>query len=141
MTLTDSISIYFNNPAIDPLGKKEVVGKIRFLERHVEINWRLKGSVFTGGQGETETIDFPYSEVESVELKKKWFKVREIILRVGNPQIIQSIPSLEIGKLCLVIDDRSMQEVKKLARLIDFKKSEFILDEYEKRINFIKESE
>ena len=43
-----------------------------------------------------------------------------------------------MGKMVLHIDDRSREEAKKLADLIDFKRSMFILDEHETRLKAMK---
>lgn len=139
--MIDPINIYFSIPATDHLGKNLVTGKVRFLETSVELTWRLAGSVFTGGKGEMKTIDIPYGEVESVEVEKGWFTIKKIILRIGNPKLVKEMPNIEMGKMCLVIDKRSKQEIPKLSSLIDFKKSEFILDQHEKRLKMLKESE
>lgn len=135
----DPVNIHFNIPATDPLGKDEVLGKLRFLPDHVALSWRLKGSVFKGGKGEMTTIDLPYGEIEHAELVKKWFKVRQIILRIASPELVQDIPAVDMGKMTLTIDARSREEAKKLAGLIDFKRSMFILDDHEKRLKAMKD--
>ena len=60
--------------------------------------------------------------------------MRQIILRIANPELVQDIPGVDMGKMTLDIDDRSRQEAKKLIGLIDFKRSMFILDDHEKRL-------
>lgn len=134
MISIDPVNIHFCIPASDPLGKQEVLGKLRFLPDHVALSWRMKGSVFKGGKGELTTIDLPYGEIEHVELVKKWFKIRQIILRISNPELVKDIPGVDMGKMTLDIDDRSRDEAKKLTGLIDFKRSMFILDEHENRL-------
>ncbi len=135
----DPVNIHFNIPATDPLGKKKVLGKLRFLTDHVVLSWRLKGSVFRGGKGEMANIELPYGEIEHVELVKKWFKVRSIILRIANPEIVKDIPSVDMGKMVLRIDARSRQEALKLEGVIDFKRSMFILDDHEQRLKSMRE--
>ena len=134
MLTIDPVHIQFTIPAQDPLGREEVLGKVRFLPDHVEINWRLKGNVFVGGKGEMHTIDVPYGEIEHVELVKKWWKLRRIILRISDPSLVKEIPGVELGKMTLEIDKRSREEAKKLEGLIDFKRSVFLLDEHESRL-------
>lgn len=135
----DPVNIHFHIPATDPLGKEEVLGKLRFLPDHVALSWRLKGSVFKGGKGEMTSIDLPYSEIEHVELVKKWFKIRQIVLRVSSPELVKDIPAVDMGKMILRIDARSREESKKLLGLIDFKRSMFILDDHEQRLKAMKE--
>ena len=140
MISIDPVNIHFNIPATDPLGREEVLGKLRFLPEHVTLSWRLKGSVFKGGKGEMTTINLPYGEIEHVELVKKWFKIRQIILRIDTPELVKDIPGVDMGKMVLHIDQRSRQEAGKLSDLIDFKRSMFILDEHDKRLKSVRES-
>lgn len=130
----DPVHIHFHIPAADPLGKEEVLGKLRFLAEHIEIDWRLRGSVFTGGKGELQTITVPYTEVEHVELVKRWFKIRRLVFRIATPSIVKDIPGVDMGKMVLEIDDRSREEARKLRPLIDFNKSIFLLDAHDRRL-------
>ena len=134
MISIEPVNIHFSIPASDPLGRQAVLGKLRFMPECVALSWRLKGNVFRGGKSEMITIDLPYGEIEHVELIKKWFRVRQIILRIANPELVQDIPGVDMGKMTLQIDERSRQEAKKLNGLIDFKRSIFILDDHEKRL-------
>jgi len=100
----DPVNIYFTIPATDPLGKNTVIGKIRFLSDHVELSWRMQGSVF-------------------------------------DPQLVKDIPEIHMGKMTLMVDKKSKSEAKKLSQLIDFKRSEFILDAHEQRLKAIREED
>ncbi len=131
---TEPISLWFFIPAADPLGREEVHGKLRFLPDHVELHWRMKGNVFRGGDGGMTCIELPYGEIEHVELVKRWWRIRRIILRIGNPALVSGIPGVPMGKMELHVDDRSRQEARKLASLIDFRRSIFLLDEQTKRL-------
>lgn len=99
----------------------------------------MKGSVFQGGKGNLTTIDLPYGEIDHVEIVKKWFKIRRIILRISSPELVKDIPGVDMGKMILHIDERSRDEAKKLTGLIDFKRSMFILDDHEKRLKSMRE--
>ena len=134
MFTIDPVHIQFRSPARDPLGREEVLGKIRFLTGHVEINWRLKGNVFVGGKGEMRSVEIPYKEIEHVELVKKWWRLRRLVLRISDPALVKEIPGVELGKMNLEIDARSREEAMKLGGIIDFKRSVFLLDEQEKRL-------
>ncbi len=133
--LTDSLAIQFHIPARDPLGRREVLGKLRFLPKKVELSWCISGNVFTGGNSEMTITEIPYPEIEHVELVKKWFKIRRIIFRVSDPALVHGIPGVEMGKMTLEIDERSRSEAKKLEPLIDFQKSMFILDTHQQRLD------
>lgn len=134
MLSIDPVHIQFHIPARDPLGREEVLGKVRFLPEKVEINWRLKGNVFVGGKGKMHTVDVPYSQIEHVELQRRWWRHRRIVLRISDPSLVKEIPGIEMGKMVLEIDKRSRQEAGKLEGLIDFQRSVFLLDEHQKRL-------
>jgi hypothetical protein len=137
----DPVHIQFHIPAQDPLGREEVLGKIRFLPAHVEFNWRLKGNVFVGGKGEMHTLTVPYGEFEHVELIRKWWRLRRLVLHISNPALVEEIPGVELGKMTLEIDERSREEAKKIASLIDFKRSVFLLDEHDQRLAAMSDEE
>ncbi len=139
MISIDPVNIHFSIPATDPLGRQEVLGKLRFLPDHVALSWRMKGSVFRGGKGEMNTIELPYGEIEHVEVIKQWFRIRRIILRISNPELVKDIPGVDMGKMVLHIDTRSRAEARKLSGLIDFKRSLFILDDHEQRLKAMRE--
>lgn len=134
MISIEPVNIHFSIPAADPLGKQAVLGKLRFMPQHVALSWRLKGSVFKGGKSEMLTIELLYGEIDHVELVKKWFRIRLLVLRIADPERVKGIPGVDMGKMVLHIDQRSRQEAKKLLGLIDFRKSMFILDEHEARL-------
>lgn len=134
MIESEPISLWFSIPATDPLGREEVHGKLRFLADHVELHWRMKGNVFRSGEDEMARIDLPYGEIEHVELVKRWWRIRSIILRIGNPALVAAIPGVAMGKMELHIDARSREEVGRLSSLIDFRRSIFLLDEQTRRL-------
>ena len=131
---SDPLAIHFHIPATDPLGRETIFGKLRFFPDRVELSWRLKGNVFRGGKGEMEVINLPYGEIEQVELVKRWFKIRTLVLRVSDASLVEAIPGVQMGKMSLEIDDQSRKEVKKLEPLIDYQKSVFILDAQDERL-------
>ncbi|NWK55231.1 hypothetical protein HW115_06390 [Verrucomicrobiaceae bacterium N1E253] len=140
MVSIEPVNIHFSIPATDPLGREAVLGKLRFMPDRVALSWRLKGNVFRGGKSEMLTIDLPYGQIDHVELVKKWFRIRSLVLRIADPSLVKDIPGVDMGKMVLEIDDRSRQEAKKLAGLIDFKRSMFILDEHETRLASMRDS-
>ena len=132
----EPLSIWFHMPAPDPLGRDEVLGKLRFLPDLVELHWRLKGNVFRNADMDMQCIALPYGEIESVEIVKRWWKIRQLILRIGTPTWVNAIPAAEMGKLILHIDERSALDAKKLHSIIDFRRSCFLLDESTKRLQW-----
>lgn len=139
MIEAEPLSIHFFIPAKDSLGRNEVRGKLRFLPELVELHWRLKGNVFRGGEGEMKTVELPYGQIESVELVKRWWRVRQLVLRVDDPTLVAGIPGVDMGKMVLEIDDKSRGDAPKLSSLIDFRRSIFLLDEQTERLKAMRE--
>lgn len=137
----DTVSIQFDIPAHDHLGLNHVEGKVRFMSEKVEIDWRVKGNVFRGGNAPVKTITLSYQEIEHVEIRKKWWRIHDIVLRIGNPALVEEIPGVEMGKMVLKIDKRSREEAHRLTDYIDYKKSIFILDAQNQRIKALRESD
>ena len=138
MLAEEYLSIWFTIPAPDPLGRDEVMGKLRFLPEAIELHWKLRGNVFRNASNETQmqTITLPYAEIESMELHKKWWCIRSLTLNIGKPSQIAKIPPSEIEKLTLLIDERSANDAKKLTTLIDLRRSIFLLDETTRRLKW-----
>ena len=126
--------MWFSLPATDPLGREEVAGKLRFQAKHVELHWRLKGNLFRADDEVMAKIELPYGEIEHVDLVKRWWRIRTIVLRIGDPSLVAEIPGVAMGKLELHVDERSRLEAKRLASFIDFRRSIFLLDEQTKRL-------
>lgn len=137
----DEISINFTIPATDPLGKNAVVGKVRFLADKVEINSRYQGNVFRGGEEKLVSVDLTYADVEKAEVVSGWFRVKKLVLHVGNPDLVKELPGMLMGKLEMHIEKNSGEEAKKLKNIIDYKRSEFILDSHEARLQAMREKD
>jgi hypothetical protein len=71
-----------------------------------------------------------------VELVKKWWSIRGIVLRLGNPTLVAAIPGAEMGKMVVIIDERSALDAKKLSSIIDFRRSIFLLDDTSRRLKW-----
>ena len=111
---TDPINLHFTIPATDHLGKKEVQGQLRFHADHIDLHWRLKGNVFTGGPSEMTLITIPYPSVAEVDLKQKWLRPSVLLLRLEDPSLVAEVPNIEVGRMLLTIDKQSKAQ-KKLA--------------------------
>lgn len=131
---SDPINLHFSIPATDHLGREEVQGQLRFHADHIDLHWRLKGNVFTGGPGDMKLIEIPYPAVAEVTMKRRWFRPAELILRLENPELVSEIPGIEVGRMTLLIDPKSKEEVQKVHNLIDYRRSSFLLDETNERL-------
>ncbi|MBK1832860.1 hypothetical protein [Roseibacillus ishigakijimensis] len=140
MFANQPINLHFTIPATDALGREEVEGQLRFHAENLDLHWRLKGNVFTGGAGEMTTIAIPYPAVAEVRLHKRWFRPSELILRVEDPSLVAAIPGSEVGRLVMQVQDQSKDALKNVNELIDYRRSVFLLDETNKRLEVLRES-
>ena len=132
---SEPISLHFNIPASDHLGREEVQGQLRFHADHIDLHWRLKGNVFTGGAGEMKLIEIPYPAVAEVTMKRRWFRPSELTLRLDSPELVAEVPGIEVGKMTLHIEPQSKEALGKVHDLIDYRRSMFVLDETNKRLD------
>ena len=136
---SDPINLHFHIPATDHLGREEVQGQLHFQADHIDLHWRLKGNVFTGGAGEMSHITIPYPSVAEVTMKQRWFRPIELIIRLDQPELVTDIPGVEVGRMTLLIDAQSKEAVKKVHNLIDYRRSLFQLDETNKRLDAMRD--
>lgn len=136
---SDPVNLHFTIPAKDHLGREEIQGQLRFHAEHIDLHWRRKGNVFTGGPGEMTLVEVPYPAVAEVSLRRKWFRPAELTLRLEDPSLTSEIPGIEVGLMTLLIDPGSKLQIEKLNDLIDFRRSIFLLDESTKRLAAMRE--
>lgn len=136
---TAPLSLHFRIPATDHLGREAVQGQLHFSAEKIDLHWRLEGNVFTGGSGEMTLIEIPYQTVSEVQLKKRWFRPTQLILRLDTPELVAKIPGTAVGLLTLELNADSKIEVEKLNNLIDFRRSIFLLDETDKRLSAMRD--
>lgn len=132
---SEPINLHFHIPPSDHLGREEVQGQLRFHADHIDLHWRLKGNVFTGGPGDMSLIEIPYPAVAEVTMTRRWFRPAQLILRLEDPELVAAVPGIEVGRMMLTIDPQSKDAVKKVHDLIDYRRSLFILDETTKRLD------
>ena len=129
LELSSPINLDFILPAMDPLGREQVEGKLRFLPDRCELHWALSANVFRGGKGEHAVIVLPYGEIQEVALQRRWLRATRMSFRVNNPVLVREVPGIVMGHMTFEIDKRSQVEVKRLQAYIDFKRSLFLFQQ------------
>jgi hypothetical protein len=137
----EPISLPFTIPARDHLGREEVEGILRFQPETVDFHWRLKGNVFVGSDNEMQRIEIPYHAVKEVKVKKPWFRAPELTLQLEDPTPVAKVPNVEVGRLVLILNKDSKVETEKLNNFIDYRRSVFLLDETNKRLGAMRDSD
>lgn len=84
-------------------------------------------------------IEIPYPSVAEVGMKRRWFRPAELTLRLEDPELVADIPGIEVGRMVLLIDPKFKAEVNKVHDLIDYRRSVFLLDETNKRLESLRE--
>ena len=136
---SEPINLHFTIPATDHLGREEVQGQLRFHAQHIDLHWRLKGNVFTGGPGDMTLIEIPYKVVAEVKLNRRWFRPTELIMRLEDPTLVKDIPGVEVGRLALQVQAEGKDAIKQVQNLIDFRRSLFLIDSTNKRLEAMRE--
>jgi len=136
--LDQIIHLEFTIPPTDALGRELVMGKLRFLPKNAELHWRLADNVFRGGKDELKSVTLPYSQIDAVNLDKKWLRPSKISLHISDPALVADIPGVEMGKITFQIEKNSEAEVKKLKEYIDFKRSIFLFEQHDAYLDEIK---
>lgn len=80
-------------------------------------------------------IKVPYPAVAEVSLKRRWLRPTELTLRLEDPELVSEIPGIEVGRMVLQIEAQSKEAIGKVTDLIDFRRSLFLLDETNKRLD------
>lgn len=130
----EPVNLEFHIPATDPLGKEEVFGRIRFCSNECRLYWNPLQSVFRDSGNEMQCIKLSYEVIDSVKVEKKWFSAPRVCFRVSQPELVNEIPGVKLGNIKCLIDKRSLGEFKRLKRYVDFKKSLFLFEQSNTRL-------
>ena len=126
------LSIYFDNPATDPLGYEQVEGKLVCGPDQVTLSFKVKDRAFR--KSKTEKLEFPYGEVESVSYKSHFFGPKILTLRTRGTDKLDQFPGADVGRVRLHVTQTSRDEAKKAAEYVDYQQSEAYLQEQDDRL-------
>jgi hypothetical protein len=132
LTVFDELSVSFENPAGDAMGYDAVEGKLLCRATEVLLQFKQKDRAFR--KNPLQSTSFEYREVESVEYVSGWFQPKRLILRTVAAAKLEGFPGAGIGSVDLYITGDSVSAAKRVAGLIDYKKSEIRLADSESRI-------
>ena len=129
----DELSIDFENLATDALGYEHVLGKLRCLREGMELYFDEKDRAFR----ETPPVErcFPHFQVDSIEVRKRWFRKMDLILRTKDPALLEGFPGGEVGCVTLQVKRRSRKDAERMASLVAYYKSEADLAASQDRLN------
>lgn len=131
--MIDELSIYFDNPATDPLGHEAVAGKILCTEKAVEIHFKQKDRAFKNFR--SKTIYLSYADVETARYEAKFFGPKTLVLTIRKSGNLSEFPGADVSRLELHVCKDSRSNAKKVAEYIGFRQSEAYLEESDRRLN------
>ncbi len=123
--MTEEVSIYFDNPATDPLGHEHVEGRLFFGEQGISLDFKVKDRAFR--KGEAGSIAFGYEDIESIRFTRRFLGPRILTLGLRSAVILEPFPGAEVGKARLHVTSASGEEAKKVESLVEYRKSEAYL--------------
>lgn len=129
----EEISIAFENPATDPMGFGAVTGKLTCLRDSVRLQFKEKDRAFR--KNETRVIDFEYVEVENAEVESRWFRPARFVLETRALSKLDGFPGSQVGRVEMWIGKSVVPTARKIIGLIEFRRSEQILQESEGRLD------
>lgn len=133
----EPITIYFEIPATDAMGREHVEGKIRGLDDEVLLHWKVRERTFTRGKHPTHRISLRYHEIEDIAFQGSWlfFRPGRLIFRVCDPAKLEGMPGVDVGHCVLEVARKSRGDARRLAKFLNYKVSEFRRERSEQRLN------
>lgn len=80
------------------------------------------------------SVTFAYAEIESIQFLSKWFQPKRIVLRTITTEKLEEFPGARVGEVELFVRKESIPQAKRVAELVEFRKSEARLEKAEMRI-------
>jgi hypothetical protein len=131
--LREEISIYFENPATDPLGHETVEGKLFCNRIGVSLRFKQKDRAFR--KNDSIVIELEYTEVESMEYTARFFGPKFLTLRTRGTDKLKSFPGAEVEKVKLHVIRGSRDAAKKASNFVEYRQSEAFLKEQDDRLS------
>ena len=132
----EPISIPFDIPATDPMGKEHVEGKIRGEDDRVLLHWKIRERTFTKGTHKLHEIDLAYHEIHEVSFEKKfWSRKCELHFRVLDPVVLEGMPGVHVGRCVFEIEKEARRDAERLAKFLEYKVSEYRREQSEARLS------
>lgn len=131
--MRDELSVYFENPATDPMGYDHVEGRLFCGRDRVELQYKRRDRAFR--KAEPKTIAFGYGEVDRVQFDSGWFRPDVLLFQSRSPEKLEEFPGADVGRVELRVKTGSKREAKKAAAFIEYRQSEAYLRESEQRLD------
>lgn len=131
--MRDEISIFFKNPATDPLGKLAVEGKLLCTEENVVLRYKQLDRAFK--KNEPEKIEFSYAEIESMTYRSKFLGPKILTVCTRGTDKLKSVPGAEVAQIELHVLKESRDEAERIADYVEYRQSEAYLRERDESLS------
>ena len=131
--MRDELSIFFENPASDPLGKEIVEGKVLCDDDQLSIRYKQKDRAFKKNQ--PKVLEFSYAEIESVSYKSKLFGPKILTICTRGTDKLKAFPGAEVAMVNLHVVKGYRDQAEQMADFIEYHQSEAYLKERESRLS------
>ncbi len=128
----EELSINFEIPARDPLGREHVEGKLRCLETAVSLQFKIRDRTFH--RSEPKEIEFSYGDIANFEYTGGWFAPKRLVLSTSDAEILHQLPGAEMGKVELFVSKDSRKDARKAAKLVEFQRSQSWVEKRQDRL-------
>jgi len=128
----DELSVYFENPATDPMGYNHVEGRLFCGRDRVEIQYKQRDRAFR--KNETTCLAFDYGEVARVEFVRRLFGPDTLVFQSRVAERLDEFPGSDVGSVALRVLPSSRKEAKRAASFIEYRQSVALLLETERRL-------
>ncbi|MDF1811068.1 MAG: hypothetical protein P1V20_02610 [Verrucomicrobiales bacterium] len=131
--MRDELSIYFENPATDPLGHESVEGKLVFDRQGATLRYKQKDRAFR--KNDPVVVQLAWSEVEAVSYTSKFFGPKILVFRTRGTDKLSGFPGSDVGKVKLHVSKDSRHDAKKAENFVEYWQSEDWLEEQDKNLS------
>jgi|GEM_PF-474621 len=130
-TVPEELSVYFKNPATDPLGYNQVEGKLYCGRDEVQLQFKQKDSAFK--KISPVVIEFAYSEIYDVEYVSKWLRPKILLFKTRSPEKLKDFPGAEVGRVQLRVIRAAREDARRAQVFIEYRQSEAYLRDSDAR--------
>jgi hypothetical protein len=130
--LRDEISIFFSNPATDPLGYDCVEGKLLCDHQGVTLRFKQKDRAFK--KNDPVVLSFSYAEVEKLTWNSRLLGAKTLTLRTRGTDKLKVFPGGEVEQVVLFVEKNSRDDAARVPEFVEYFQSEAYLHEQEARM-------
>lgn len=138
LDLGENITLPFQMPATDPLGREEVLGELEFQPEVIKLKWKLRANEFLDQKDEFQIIDIHYSKVLKVDIEKKWLRPIRLVFTIKDPDFLSQLPTSNLKDLVFEMEKDFADDLEKVKSYVEYKHSSFLFEQNNARFNEVR---